>query len=104
MVGAEHPFLVPERDFGVANTRYRGIAKNLNHLHVLFASPNWLMRVCAVAPGRVTVGVSRPETAKRGPELGLWRRNMGHPWDTRGPGEADHAPPHTLNGSLIRDP
>ena len=28
---------------------YRGIAKNLNHLNVLFASANWLMRARAVA-------------------------------------------------------
>ena len=45
----EHPFLVIKRDFGFAKTRYRGIAKNLNHLHVLFASANWLMRARAVA-------------------------------------------------------
>ncbi|MFT4286356.1 hypothetical protein, partial [Nocardioides sp.] len=30
-------------------TRYRGIGKNLNHLKVLFASANWLMRARAVA-------------------------------------------------------
>ena len=45
----EHPFLIVKRDFGFAKTRYRGIAKNLNHLHVLFASANWLMRARAVA-------------------------------------------------------
>ncbi|MEZ5185824.1 MAG: IS5 family transposase [Candidatus Nanopelagicales bacterium] len=45
----EHPFLIVKRDFGFAKTRYRGIAKNLNHLHVLFASANWLMRGRAVA-------------------------------------------------------
>jgi IS5 family transposase len=45
----EHPFLIIKRDFGFAKTRYRGIAKNLNHLHVLFASANWLMRARAVA-------------------------------------------------------
>ncbi|MGV1006911.1 MAG: IS5 family transposase [Candidatus Nanopelagicales bacterium] len=45
----EHPFLVVKRDFGFAKTRYRGIGKNLNHLHVLFASANWLMRARAVA-------------------------------------------------------
>ena len=31
----EHPFLIVKRDFGFTKTRYRGIAKNLNHLHVL---------------------------------------------------------------------
>ena len=45
----EHPFLVVKRDFGFTKTRYRGIAKNLNHLHVLFASANWLMRARVVA-------------------------------------------------------
>jgi IS5 family transposase len=45
----EHPYLVIKRDFGFTKTRYRGIAKNLNHLHLLFASANWLMRARAVA-------------------------------------------------------
>lgn len=45
----EHPFLVIKRDFGFTKTRYRGIEKNLNHLNVLFASANWLMRARAVA-------------------------------------------------------
>lgn len=45
----EHPFLVVKRDLGSAKTRYRGIAKNLNHMQVLFASANWLMRARAVA-------------------------------------------------------
>ena len=44
----EHPFLIVKRDFGFAKTRYRGLAKNLNHLHMLFASANWLMRARAV--------------------------------------------------------
>lgn len=45
----EHPFLIIKRDFGFTKTRYRGIAKNHNHLNVLFASANWLMRARAVA-------------------------------------------------------
>lgn len=45
----EHPFLIVKRDFGFTKTRYRGIAKNLHHLQVLFASANWLMRARAVA-------------------------------------------------------
>lgn len=45
----EHPYLVIKRDFGFRKTRYRGIPKNLNHLNVLFASANWLMRARAVA-------------------------------------------------------
>ena len=44
----EHPFLIVKRDFGFTKTRYRGLGKNLNHLHVLFASANWLMRARAV--------------------------------------------------------
>jgi hypothetical protein len=28
----EHPFLIAKRDFAFTKTRYRGIAKNLNHL------------------------------------------------------------------------
>ena len=45
----EHPFLIVKRDFGFVKARYRGLAKNLNHLHVVFASANWLMRARAVA-------------------------------------------------------
>ena len=45
----EHPFLIIKRDFGFTRTRYRGMAKNLNHLNVLFASANWVMRARAVA-------------------------------------------------------
>jgi IS5 family transposase len=45
----EHPFLIVKRDFGFTKTRYRGIGKNRNHLHMLFDSANWLMRARAVA-------------------------------------------------------
>lgn len=45
----EHPFLILKRDFGFTKTRYRGLEKNLNHLNMLFASANWLMRARAVA-------------------------------------------------------
>jgi transposase, IS5 family len=45
----EHHFLIIKRDFGFTKTRYRGLAKNLNHLYVLFTSANWLMRARAVA-------------------------------------------------------
>ena len=45
----EHPFLILKRDFGFAKTRYRGLGKNLNRLHVAFASANLLMRARAVA-------------------------------------------------------
>ena len=45
----EHPFLVVKRDFGFTKTRDRGLEKNRHHLHMLFASANWLMRARAVA-------------------------------------------------------
>jgi IS5 family transposase len=45
----EHPFLILKRDFAFTKTRYRGLAKNLNHLMVAFASANLLMRARAVA-------------------------------------------------------
>ena len=45
----EHPFLIMKREFGFTKTRYRGLAKNLNQVQVLFASANWLMRARAVA-------------------------------------------------------
>lgn len=45
----EHPFLILKREFSFAKTRYRGLAKNLNHLHVAMASANLLMRARAVA-------------------------------------------------------
>ena len=44
-----HPFLIVKLDFGFTKTRDRGMAKNLNHLNVLFASANWVMRDRAVA-------------------------------------------------------
>jgi IS5 family transposase len=45
----EHPFLIIKRDFSFTKTHYRGLGKNLNHLHVLVARANWLMRARAVA-------------------------------------------------------
>lgn len=45
----EHPFLILKRDFGFQKTRYRGLAKNLNRLHIAFASANLLMRARAQA-------------------------------------------------------
>jgi IS5 family transposase len=49
----EHVFLIVKRDFGFRKAVYRGIAKNLNRLHVLFASANFLLRARAVklSPG-----------------------------------------------------
>jgi len=45
----EHAFLIVKRDFDLVKVRYRGLAKNLNHLHMAFASANLLMRARAVA-------------------------------------------------------
>lgn len=36
----EHPFLIVKRQFGYARVVYRGIAKNMNRFHILFASAN----------------------------------------------------------------
>lgn len=43
----EHPFLIVKRQFGYCKVVYRGIAKNLNKFHVLFASANLLMCIRA---------------------------------------------------------
>ena len=43
----EYPFLIVKRQFGYAKVVYRGIAKNLNRFHVLFASANLLMCIRA---------------------------------------------------------
>lgn len=68
----EHPFLIVTRDFGFTKTRYRGIGKNLHHLHMLFASANWLMRARAVtltADGtELQPARNRADTAQRGPK------------------------------------
>ena len=67
----EHPFLIVKRDFGFTKTRYRGLAKNLNHLNMLFASSaNWLMRPCP-RPDRVRAGAANlPETGHEAPNQG----------------------------------
>ena len=43
----EHPFLIVKKQFGYCKVAYRGIEKNLNRFHVLFASANLVM--CARA-------------------------------------------------------
>lgn len=43
----EHPFLIVKRQFGYAKVVYRGLAKNFNRFHVLFACANIVM--CARA-------------------------------------------------------
>lgn len=39
----EHVFLIVKRQFGYSKVRYRGIEKNLNRFHMLFACANLLM-------------------------------------------------------------
>lgn len=39
----EHPFLIVKKQFGYAKVAYRGIAKNMNRFHILFASANLVM-------------------------------------------------------------
>ncbi|EGV52313.1 transposase [endosymbiont of Riftia pachyptila (vent Ph05)] len=39
----EHPFRVIKRQFGFTKVRYRGLAKNDNNLHMLFALSNLYM-------------------------------------------------------------
>lgn len=39
----EHPFQIVKQFFGYSKVVYRGLAKNLNRLHVLFGSANLLM-------------------------------------------------------------
>jgi len=43
----EHPFLIVNKQFGYCKVAYRGISKNPNRFHVLFASANLVM--CARA-------------------------------------------------------
>lgn len=39
----EHPYLIVKNQFGYKKTAYRGISKNLNRFHILFASANLVM-------------------------------------------------------------
>ena len=39
----EHPFLIVKKQMGYAKVVYRGIAKNMNRFHILFASANLIM-------------------------------------------------------------
>ena len=49
----EHPFRVIKRQFGHVKVRYRGLRKNTQQLHTLFALANlWMAR------GRLLEGVS----------------------------------------------
>lgn len=47
----EHPFLIVKKQFGYAKVAYRGIAKNMNRFHILFASANLVMCVKAGGAG-----------------------------------------------------
>lgn len=48
----EHPFRIVKVLFGYRKAVYRGLAKNLNRLHMLFGSANLLMWAWAGAPRR----------------------------------------------------
>jgi IS5 family transposase len=55
----EHVFLIVKRDFGFTKARYRGLAKNLNHLQIALASANLLMTArAAVIQTRLTGAVT----------------------------------------------
>jgi len=56
----EHPFLIVKRLFGYGKTVYRGLAKNTNRLHMLFASANLLMCVRAGRDFGTLTGEFRP--------------------------------------------
>ena len=43
----EHPFLIVKRYFGYCKVAYKGIAKNMNRINLLFACTNLLMHVRA---------------------------------------------------------
>ena len=43
----EHAFLIVKRQMGYAKVVYRGIAKNMNRFHMLFASANLIMCIRA---------------------------------------------------------
>jgi integrase len=60
------PRRLVESGFAFTKTRYRGIAKNVNHLQMLFASANWLMRARAVALTRATAHRARPRNRGSG--------------------------------------
>lgn len=40
----EHPFRIIKQQFGFRKTRYRGMAKNNNQLHTMFALANLYLR------------------------------------------------------------
>ena len=55
----EHPFLIVKKQFGYAKVAYRGIAKNMNRFHILFASANLVM--CQGRTGQgILWGISVP--------------------------------------------
>ena len=48
----EHAFRVVKRQFGYVKVRYRGLVKNMAHLHTLFALANiWMVRRRLLATG-----------------------------------------------------
>ena len=60
--------LPPTAEPGFGQTRYRGMKKNLNHLHILFAPRELADALPCRCPDRVTAGVSLPETGQKSPK------------------------------------
>lgn len=81
----EHSHLIAKRDLVFTKAGYGGIDKNLNHLHMLFNSTNWLMRTR-----------NRPI----GPNQGPMNRHRGTPHALHDPSQQVTAI-HTRNDSLI---
>ncbi len=52
----EHPFRIVKGIFGYRKAVYRGIEKNMNRLHVLFASANLLMYIWSGRPRDIFAG------------------------------------------------
>ena len=98
----EHPFLIVKRDFGFTKTRYRGIAKNLNHLHMLFASANWLMRARAVALTGAAAWPACPKPAPR-PRIRAWKARSRRPTAAYTGAQTIPVVLHPASGPLISD-
>ena len=63
----EHPFRVIKRQFGHVKVRYRGMKKNTQQLHTLFALANLWMAPCPVTgepPSQVSNGSLKRQYAR----------------------------------------
>ena len=97
----EHPFLIVKRDFGFTKTRYRGITKNLNRLHM--RSPQ---RTADAGPCRRPCGVTAeasacPKPPSRTPKPGARGPGQSHPRDPLDHPSRQVTTRHARNGSLI---